>query len=472
MHPSELTHEFLDARQSSSIAHHFGRYALGLEFESLPDDVVHQAKRSTLDALGCALGAYELLGETACERAVRAIGGHEEATVIGSGLQTSAPNAALANSFLVRYLDYNDTGGGGHNSDGIPALLAAAEREHASGPDFLTSVVVSYELGARVSDATGGIGAGWTDGSESRAFNTDIRGGLNMPPALGRLLDLDTEQIANAMGSCACRNLPLGIIGAHHEELTNMKSLRFGSVAYDALLSCLLAANGFTAPVRVVEGEAGMNEVVFDGDMDLDSLIDTGEWKILDTKHKTLAADHTSHGHLCSTISIVEEHDLDPDDIESVEIRASEYTINNTFNSVKKYPRTKETADHSGYYLTAYAVRERTVGYEAYRAENYTDPTILSFIERVSADVDPDLPPFDFAGSSRITTTDGEQYRERSTPPGFDGPGISDSDLEEKFKRLARPQLTDEDIFGVIDTVWNLEEVDEVDELTEYLHCE
>ena len=117
---------------------------------------MHHAKRCLLDALGCAIGAYKAPGRLICEDAAVEIGGPEEATIFGSGRRTSALNATLTNTFLIRYLDYNDMGGGGHNSDSIGSIIAVAEREKVTGRDFLTSLVTSYELGARFSDAPGG----------------------------------------------------------------------------------------------------------------------------------------------------------------------------------------------------------------------------------------------------------------------------------------------------------------------------
>ncbi len=140
----------LELLYQSSIAHQFARYALTLNYSLLPENVVHQAKRCVLDALGCAIGAYEAPGRTICEATVKEIGGPQEATVFCSGLRTSALNATLVNGFLVRFLDYHDDGGGGHNEDAISSIIAVSEREKASGQDFLTSVVISYELGARI----------------------------------------------------------------------------------------------------------------------------------------------------------------------------------------------------------------------------------------------------------------------------------------------------------------------------------
>src|SRR3990172_11852260 len=104
----DLAWQQLDFSYRASVAHQCARYALTLNYSLLPEHVVHQAKRCVLDALGCAIGAYEAPGRTVCEKTIKEFGGPPEATVFCSGLRVSALNAALANSFLVRFLDYCD----------------------------------------------------------------------------------------------------------------------------------------------------------------------------------------------------------------------------------------------------------------------------------------------------------------------------------------------------------------------------
>src|ERR1043166_3802943 len=118
----ELAWQYIDLNNRASVAHQLARYALAVNFRLLPPEVVHQVKRCVLDALGCAIGAYEAPGRTICEETVKALGGLAEATVFCSGFRTSAANASLVNSFLVRFLDYNDLGGGGHNSDCLASI--------------------------------------------------------------------------------------------------------------------------------------------------------------------------------------------------------------------------------------------------------------------------------------------------------------------------------------------------------------
>ena len=205
--PRDLGWQNMELMYRSSVAHQFARYALGLDYKSLPADVVHQAKRSLLDTLGCAIGAFEAPGRSICESVVRELGGREEATVFCTGLRTSAPNASLVNSFMVRFLDANDIGGGGHNSDAIPPILAVSERAKAGGKEFLTSLVIAYELGSRVIESVRGKTA-----IEAKGFATDNRAALCMPPAWQ---DHGVERRANRQRH---RHLCQRRVGAEHRR--------------------------------------------------------------------------------------------------------------------------------------------------------------------------------------------------------------------------------------------------------------
>jgi 2-methylcitrate dehydratase len=456
----DLAWQLLDLVHRSSVAYQFARYALRLNYDMLPQEVVHQAKRCLLDALGCAIGAYHAPGRPICEEVVKELGGPEEATVFCSGLRTSAPSATLVNSFLVRFLDYNDLGGGGHNSDAIPAILAVAEREGCNGRDLLTSLVISYELGARVRDAVIGPTL------EDRGWTPDIRGGLNMPPALGKLMGLDEDQIANAIGICASHSLPLGILDAHREEYTMTKNLRFGFVAYNAILSCMMAKRGFTGPVRVVEGGSGICQVLTQGEMDMERLVDFSGWRILQTRHKALCANATSHGHIFATLAIVKEHDLKPEDIASVTIKAGLREWRHTTTPAKKYPRNAESADHSAFYANAIAIKERHFGPNSFEPEKFTDPVVLELIEKMTVEHDPTMPERGYQGAAEIVTKDGRRFEKRiEVPHGLGDDPLTDEELEEKFREMASKYMGEDQIRRLFDTVWNVERLEDIGRL-------
>jgi len=458
----DLTWQNLDLEYRSSIAYQFARYALGLKYSSLPAKVVHQAKRSLLDGLGCAIGSYNAPGRPACEAMAKELGGPQEATVFGSGLRTSALNASLVNGFLVCYLGFNDVGGGGHNSAGIAATLAISEREKAAGGDFLTSLIISYELGARFAEGITGPSL------EERGWNYDMRAGLSMPPTLGRLMGLNEDQIANAIGICASRSLPLGVLDCHREEITMAKGLTFGFVAYDSILACVLAKQGFTGPIRVVEGDSGIRQSILQGDMDLERMTDFSRWKILGTWHKTLGPSPTLFWHAFATLDLVVAHDLKPDDIESVNIKAGPRVFQHTTALSRKYPRNPESAHHSAFYPNAIAIKERSCGPDQFAVEKLDDPVVLDLIDRITVEPDPDLPKY--VGVSEIRTRDGRRFEKRTdVPHGVVDDPLSDGEIEEKFRMMSTKYMGDGQIQEIVDMVWNIERLDDVSKLTELM---
>lgn len=461
----DLVWENLDSVYRSSIAHQFARFALGLDYDMLPQDVIHQAKRSLLDALGCAIGGYDAPARAICEAVIRESGGFEEATVFCSGFRTTALNAALVNSLMVRFLDYNDEGGGGHNSDSIPALLAVAERENAGGRDLLVSIVISYELGARVIESVDTEGKGLS--LQKRGFSMDIRGGLSMPAALGRLMMLTEEQVANAIGTCAFSSVQLNIVDCDTEEFGMAKNIRFGKVAYDAILACQLAKKGFTGPVRVVEGEAGIDDVILQGSMDYNRLTDFGGWRMLNTRHKYLCACGALHSQLYATLDIVKEQDLKPEDIATLRIKFAPRVVHHVASLAKKHPRNAETADHSAFYTHAFAVKERHLGPDSTNPKNFTDPVIFDLTEKISIEPDPSLEAYRRGGRVEVTTRDGRSFEKSVlTPHGYGDDPLTDAELEEKFGEMATKHMPDGQIRRIFDAVWNIEVMDSVGNLT------
>ena len=464
----DITWQNIEADYRSSISHKLARYALSLNFEMLPENVVHQAKRCLLDALGCAIGAYDSPGRPICEDTVEELGGAPHATVFGSGLKTNVLNATLVNSFMVRYLDYSDVGGGGHNSDAISALIAVAEKEKSNGKDFLAALVISYELGHRflIALSKDDLHAGFSNLAK-RGWCTDIRGGLTMPPALGKLMGLSEEQIANAVGATACHSFPMNLLDANDEEYVMSKNLRFGWVAYNAVLASMMARRGFTGPRRVVEGDAGFNHTIMLNQMNLSAFDDFSQWHIMETYFKTICTNFTTQAQILATIELVKEHDIKPEDVEHVEVKVCQREADHTTAPAKKYPRNGESADHSSYFGNALAIIERDFGPESFKEEKFTDPRVLDLIERISVTVDPEEPHLSFAGTSKITTKAGQTYEKKiSVPAGFTPGSLTDQQLEDKFRAMAVKVMPEQQVSDLLECIWNVEQLDDFGRLT------
>jgi 2-methylcitrate dehydratase len=278
------------------------------------------------------------------------------------------------------------------------------------------------------------------------------------------MMGLNEAQIANAIGLCASRSLPIGVLDCHEEELTMAKGLTFGFVAYDAILSCMLAKTGFTGPLRVVEGDSGIRQSILKGDLDLARLTDFSGWRILRTWYKGLGPSPTLFWHAQATLELVVEHDLKPEDIESVRIKTGPRVFQHTTTLTRKYPSNTESAHHSAFYPNAIVIKERACGPDQFTQEKLNDPVVLDLIDRITVESDPTLPRL--VGISEIRTKDGRRFEKSAgAPHGMPEDPFSDQEIEEKFRIQSAKHMADGQSRKIVDTVWNLEKLSDMSEL-------
>ena len=453
----------LDESYKNSIAYQYGLFAEKFSYEMLPDSVVDYAKWILLDSIGVMIGALDCEGFRYLMESIKAWGGTQEATVLGTGYKTSAGNAALANIFLVHALGYNDLGGGGgHNSDTIPAILAVAEKENKSGKEFLASMVLSYELGGRFTDAVGGI-----FGYAPKGFPFDIRGGISIPPCLGRLMGMDAWQIANAIGICASHSIPLGILDTNNEENFHAKNLRMGFVGRDAIEASMLAKHGFTGPMRVVEGDHGYSTTLLSG-INLEKAVDWSGWRIFGSRFKNICADSTTMGMVQTTIQLVTEHDIRPENVDHVLIQSGRRAYGHTSAQCKKYPRNVETCDHSAFYANAVAIKDRKYTINAMDPKNWDDPVVLDLIDRIEAQPTDLIDESGSGGIVDIWTKDGKHYHGMCEEAyGMGVTQLTFEELEQKFREMVEIHFSKEHTDKLIDMILHVDELDSIRELVE-----
>ena len=451
-----------------SVALELAKYVRSLIFEDLPSDVIHQIKRLTLDTLSCAIGGYASEASKIIQDYIRESGHPYEATVFGSGLRTSCLNAALANGAMVRYLDYNDTAfiiqgetyrTGYHPSEVIPPILALSERQHLSGKDVINTINLGYDLSLAFLEGVQGLGM------EKRGWNGDTRGAFIMPLVAGKILGLNEVQMESAVGISGSCHAVCGILDTPAEEYTMTKNIRFPTMSYSGIMAALLAQKGFTGPSSMIEGHDGFTEVIMGNEYDLDKLLGfKGKFAIRETCIKSIIADFSSHGHLTATLSLVREHDIKPEDVIEVRITTSKRCAEHTGDPVKKYPKNKETADHSSYYLTAIAIIDRQIGPDQFTPKKYNDPKVRELIDKVVLQGDPMLDKFRPAGISEIITKQGKKYSLRvDYPRGHARNPMTDEEVVDKFKNMASRYMSEDHMDQVIDTVFDLDKLDDIE---------
>ncbi len=426
--------------------------ALGLKLEQLPDEAVKHAKRVFIDSLACMLGGFHSPTGIGCRQAAHDMGGPAEATLIGESARVSARSAIIANQGMLRFLDYNDdieipVGTGdivsAHPSGSLPVAMAAAEINNASGKQFLEAMIAGYEVIGRMLES-------FRISLEVRGFHHAAVLAYAGAAMAGRLYGITREQMVQAMGIAGSVSLSLCILDAEGEEYVMTKNIVDGMCAERGFVGVVLARRGITGPERIVEGNKGFAQIVLGGQDKFALKEARGRPFVLETVTKYICCEATTHGHLTATQRIMAANGLKADDVERVTIRTNKRTVFHTGDPIKKYPRNKETADHSSYFLAAMTVLEGGISPKTYRPENYSDPRVRAMIDRIEL---VHAPEFDFrigAAEVLIRTKAGKTFSMTVQPEELKGSAekpMDDNDIREKFlictDGLMRPAQVD-----------------------------
>ena len=137
------------------ISKRIGEFVTTTDIEDFPPEAVQAAKGAIMDCLACMLaGSQESLADILC-RYVQSEGGVPVAGVVGRGFKTSTANAALVNGAMAHALDYDDIT---HITKThptavlLPAALAVAEEQGATGRDLLLGYMAGFEVACSVGE--------------------------------------------------------------------------------------------------------------------------------------------------------------------------------------------------------------------------------------------------------------------------------------------------------------------------------
>lgn len=454
-----------------TIATKLAAAACRFTYDTLSEEARDVTKRLIVDALGCTLGGFD----SPTGRIVRDYASQsrdsQECTLIGTARRTAISPAIIANQAMLRYLDYNDAmirpiGPGlmaaTHPSGTLPVGFALCESRRKGGRELIAGMVAGYE-------AMGLLLQAFRVSLESRGFHNGCVHAYGGAAMAGSILGLSREQLAHAMGIAGSLAVGLDILDAEGEEYTMTKNLADGMIAERGYVAAELASRGLTGPLGIVEGHKGFARVVL-GD------VDRFAWSeptlasplILQTFIKGMCADATTHGHLRATIGLAVDHDIRPAEVESIRIRTSQRAVHHTGDPIKRFPRNKETADHSSHFLTAMALVDRAIDPSIFRDDNYDDPQVHRLIERTTLEHGPEFDAQIPAAEVAITLADGRtlvRRVERSALAGDPRARMTDAALRAKFLECVGDAMTPARVDRLIEAVLRLEDVSDLSEL-------
>jgi 2-methylcitrate dehydratase len=432
-----------------------------ISFEHIPADAIAGAKSALIDSLGCALGGHaEAPVKIALQLAQSVVPapGAASSRVLVSGQATTPEWAGFVNTAMIRSLDYNDTfhgpGAGGHGSDYIGALLAAADGTAADGKKVLTAIVAVYEIFCRLLETTE-LGSGRWDHVTSGTIAT--------AGAVAKMLGLRGTDLKNAVCLAVVPNLSLQVtrLGA----VSLWKCAAVANAARNGIFAVQLAAAGMTGPPEPFSGRGGLFEP------DAEPLGGLGDesperYAILRSQFKRYPVGSLSQTAATAAAELYSSG-LDVDEIQSIELKTHARAISIMAGDNEKWnPLDRETADHSLPYVIAITLLRGAPDVSQLTSGAFRAPYVLNLMKRITVAEDDECraayPPATLA-KIRLIMRDGSSREARAQyHRGHYLNPMTRAELEQKYMNQATPVLGDDKAARLLSVALNLEEYDTV----------
>ena len=436
-------------------------FAAELRFDDLPDDVVAHAKLCVLDTVGCGLFGSTLPWTRILDETLATVDPGGRASVWGKERTLSAPHAALVNGAAVHGYELDDLHQRSIVHPGsvvVPAALALAEHTGGvSGRTLITAIVAGYEVAARVGESLGvaHLLAGW--------HPTGTHGAVGAAAAAGSVLGLDPVHMRHALGVSGSQ--AGGLMAAQYGSM--VKRFHAGRAAQSGVYSGLLAANGYTGILDMLENPYGGYCSTFSPSHDADTLtagLGT-EWQTRRVGFKPYSTNGSCHPTIDALLELRFAEGIRPADVSEVDIHVS--TATKLHVGWEYEPSSVTAAQMNLPYIVSVVLADGDAFVNQFTEERIHDPDLVreSRKVRVTADeaIDARGDALRHATRLRVTLTDGRVlHAERDHAHGSAHDPLSAKDVADKYTKLATKVLTPDGsdrLATTIDTLDDLEDV-------------
>jgi 2-methylcitrate dehydratase PrpD len=433
------------------VVEQFAAWAEAYREVPIAPEVLHHAKRAVIDWYAALLPGAVVPPATLLELALKdELDKGKAKLALGRGATVRA--AALINGSAAHTVEVDDIYRDGIYHPGaptIPAALALAQANGASGEQFLRAVIVGYEISTR-------IGAAMGRAHYKYWHNTGTIGVFGGCAAAAELLQLDAKRFAHALATVT--TFSAGLQQAFRMDSMS-KPLHAGRAAEAGVTAALAAREGVTGSLDVIEGEAGFGRAMGDNPNWNKSFETLGkDFHICRMTFKN----HTCCGHTFAAIdgalALQSRMKIAANDIERVNVGTYKAALD-----VARYelPRTPAEARFSLKYVVATALTHGSVRLAAFEPARMEDGVTRSFMEKISVSVDKDLDaafPHQRAARVAFTARDGrqEEFLQPTRIGDPDAP-LSDAQLDAKYLELAGPVLGERRARKLLASLWALE---------------
>jgi 2-methylcitrate dehydratase PrpD len=429
----------------------FAQWAVAYRSQPIAPEVLHHAKRAVIDLYAAMLPGTVVPPATLLEKAFADELGHGSASLV-SGTKAHPRLAALINGSAAHAVEIDDIFKDGIYHPGaptIPAALAMAEAQGASGADFLRAVIVGYEISTR-------IGAAMGKAHYKYWHNTGTIGVFGATAACAELLKLDEKRFAHALATVA--TFAAALQQAFRMDSMS-KPLHAGRAAEAGVTAALAAREGVIGSLDVIEGEAGFGKAMSNGP----------DWaKALESLGKTFNItrmtfkNHTCCGHTFAAIdgALALQARMKVAAREIERIRVGSYRAAKEVSHYEA-PTTPAEGRFSLKYVVATALTHGSVRLAAFEADRMNDAGTRALMQKIEVAIDPELDAaFPHKRSARVVIETRDGRKEEHLQPNRVGDPeapLSDTQLEGKYLEFAVPVLGEAKAKALLAKLWTLE---------------
>jgi 2-methylcitrate dehydratase PrpD len=416
--------------------------------------VDHEAHRTFLNWFGCAIGAARHEAADAALAAVNLLQPAPQASVLGRAEKVDMASAALINGITSHTFDFDDT----HLKTIIhpagpvaSAVLALAEHTGASGRALIDALVLGIDVSCRVGNAM------YPDHYDRGWHITGSTGTLGAAAACARLLGLDTQHTAMALGIAASQP-----IGMREQFGTMTKPFHPGAAARAGLMSALLAQQGFTASLKALEAPRGMMQTVSTKNDWREITSELGQrFEISFNSYKPFACGIVIHPSIDACAQL-RAQGVTPEQVERIELKVHSLVLELTG---KKEPADGLQAKFSVYHGCAAGLTFGRAAEEEFSDDVVNRPDMVALRRKVVATVDDSIDE----ASADVTAVlnDGRRVHVfvEHAIGSLQNP-MTDDQLEAKFHGLSDAVLGADKTAALLQACWALGDAPDVCTLT------
>ena len=408
------------------------------------ETIEHEAHRTFINWVGCAVGAAHHETAQAALAAVQALQPAPQASLLGRSERVDMASAALINGISSHTFDFDDT----HLKTIIhpagpvaSAALALAEHTAASGRALIDALVLGIDVSCRVGNAM------YPDHYDRGWHITGSTGTVGAAAACARLLQLDVDKTAMALGIAASQP-----IGMREQFGTMTKPFHPGGAARAGLMSALMAQHGYTASPRALEAPRGMMQTISTKNDWREITDELGQrFEIGFNTYKPFACGIVIHPSIDACAQLREQGVL-PAQIDRIELKVHSLVLELTG---KKEPADGLQAKFSVYHGCAAGLTCGRAAEEEFADAIVTRADMVALRRKVVATVDDSIDE----ASADVTAvlTDGRRVHVFVAHAiGSLSNPMSDAQLEAKFRGMADGVLGAPRCRALIEACWGL----------------